>query len=78
MSYFKLFLNIKKTSLSTKILFIFFPLGNKSLNRTYIDTPISKNYLIYIIVAPNISTPHCHFSIILFTVTPVIKYLKFF
>ena len=78
MSYFKVFLNIKKTSLSIEILFKFFPLKNKSLSHIYINTPISKNYLTYIIVALNVLTSHYYFSIIPFTIDLVIKYLRFF
>ena len=61
-----------------EILFIFFPLGSKSLSYIYIDTLVSKNCLIYIIIALNILTSYYYFSIVLSAVNSVMGFLKFF
>ena len=57
---------------------MFFSLGSRSFNYIYVDTPVFKNYLMYIIVALNILTPYCHFFVIPSVVNLVMGSLKFF
>ena len=57
---------------------MFFPSGNRSFSYTHVNTLVSGNYLMYIIVALNVLTFYCHFSVIPSAVNLVMGSLKFF
>ena len=61
-----------------EILSMFFFLESRSLSYIYINTLVSSNYLMYIIVALNILTSYYHFSIVPSAVNLVMGFLKFF
>jgi len=77
MSCFRVFLNVKKISLSIEILFMFFPLRSRSFSYIYVNTLMFRNCLMYIIVALSVFIHYCHFFIILSIVNLVIGFLKF-